>query len=153
MDLEPPTYRVTLLMADSAQVSDGKLYLLGGGLRLLGARPQPVSIAMLIEVPWDQANLRHDWKLELLDQDGMPVMSGDRPVIVGGEFEAGRPAGLAPGTPLSVPIAINFSAVPARPGGSYSWRLAIDGTSEPDWRATFSVRQPQQPATPPPPES
>jgi hypothetical protein len=151
MDLEPPTYRVTLLMADSAQVSDGKLYVLGGGLRVLGPRPQPASIAMLIEVPWDQANLRHDWKLELLDEDGMPVMSGDRPVIVGGEFEAGRPAGLAPGSPLTVPIAINFSAVPVRPGNAYSWRLAIDGTSEQDWRVTFSVRPAQQQAPQPPP--
>ena len=28
----PPTLRVTMLLADSAQVADRKLYLLGGGL-------------------------------------------------------------------------------------------------------------------------
>ena len=82
--------------------------------------------------------------LELLDEDGMPVLHNDRPVIVGGEFEAGRPPGLAPGTPLTVPMAINFSALPARSGAAYTWRLAIDGTSEPDWRASFTVRPPKQ---------
>ena len=28
----PPTLRVTMLLADSAQVADRKLYVLGGGL-------------------------------------------------------------------------------------------------------------------------
>ena len=51
---------VTLLLADAAQVVDGKLYVLGGGLQLLGPRPQPVSIGLLIHVPWDRANTRHD---------------------------------------------------------------------------------------------
>ena len=143
-DLEPPTFAVTILLADAAQVSDGKLHILGGGLRAIGPAPQPAAIALLIDVPWDQGNVRHEWKLELLDEDGMPVLHNDRPVIVGGEFEAGRPPGLAPGTPLTVPMAINFSALPARSGAAYTWRLAIDGTSEPDWRASFTVRPPKQ---------
>lgn len=145
-ELAPPTFAVTLIMADAVQVADGKLYILGGGLRTVGPNPQPVAIAMLIDVPWDQANVRHEWKLELLDEDGMPVLTKDRPVIVGGEFEAGRPAGLAPGSPLAVPVAINFSAVPAPPGHAYTWRLAIDGTSEPEWFVRFTVR-PRQPQT------
>lgn len=146
-DLEPPTYRVTLLLSDAAQVSEGKLYVLGGGLRVIGPNPQPAAIAMLIEVPWDRANVRHEWKLELLSEDGMPVMAGERPVIVGGEFEAGRPAGLTPGSSLIVPMAINFSALPAKAGSAYMWRLAIDGTSEPDWRLSFNVRPPKPAAT------
>ena len=135
-----------MLMADSAQVSDAKLYILGGGLRFIGPKPQPLSLALLIEVPWDQANMRHEWRVELLDEDGMPVIPGDRPVIVGGEFEAGRPAGVTPGSALNVPMAINFSAIPVKPGLAYTWRLSIDGTSEPDWRISFGVR-------PPPPDA
>ena len=61
--------------------------------------------------------------------------------IAGEEYHA---PGLAPGTPLTVPMAINFSALPARSGAAYTWRLAIDGTSEPDWRASFTVRPPKQ---------
>ena len=54
----PPTLRVTMLLADSAQVADRKLYVLGGGLSVIGPRPQPMGVAIRIEVPWDRAT-RH----------------------------------------------------------------------------------------------
>ena len=54
-----------MLLADFAQVSDGKLTVVGGGWSLTGPEAVPFGIAILIRVPWDQANQRH-------------VMSGDR---------------------------------------------------------------------------
>lgn len=144
---DQPLLDVTMLLADSAQVSDGKLYLLGGGLSAIGPRRQPLAVVLLAKIPWDRANIPHNWKLELLDEDGGPVMAGERPVMVGGKIEAGRPAGVKPGSPLHVPMAINFSALPVQPGNSYQFRLAIDDTSEPEWTAAFSVReQPQKKA-------
>lgn len=140
-----PLVGVTMLLADSAQVADGRLFILGGGLSEIGPNPQPVGIAILIDVPWDRANINHDWKVELLDEDGSPVMWDDQPVLVGGNFEAGRPAGALPGTELKVPMAINFSALPVDPGRRYEWRLAVNDTSEPGWVLRFSVR----PAPPP----
>ncbi len=137
----PTTYEVTLLIADSAQVADRKLYILGGGISVLPPKPSPVAVAMIIRVPWDQANMRHSWALELLDEDYAPVMVGDRPLLVAGEFEAGRPAGIRPGVPLDVPVAINFAALPVKPGARYTFRLSIDDTAEPEWRASFSVRE------------
>jgi hypothetical protein len=131
-----------MLLADAAQVVDGKLYVLGGGLQAIGPNPQPVAIVLWIQVPWDRANRKHDWQLELLDEDGMPVLHQDRPILVAGQFEAGRPPGATPGTPLPVPVAITFTALPLAGGRSYSWRLAIDGTSEPGWRAVFRVNPP-----------
>lgn len=146
-DFHEPLMRVTLLLADSAQVADGKLFILGGGLTAIGPNPQPVAVAVLIQVPWDRANIRHGWKLELVDEDGGPVMAGDRPVLVGGDFEAGRPPGLQPGSPLPVPMAINFSALPLQPGHAYQFRLAIDDTTEPEWAVRLVVRPaPAQPA-------
>jgi hypothetical protein len=139
-DLGSP-YKVTMLLADSAQVADRKLYVLGGGISILPSRPAPMAIAMLIQCPWDQANLRHTWTLELLDEDFSPVEIGDRAVVVRGEFEAGRPAGVTPGVALDVPLAINFTAMPLEPGKRYTWRLAIDDDTEPEWRVGFSVRQ------------
>lgn len=139
-EFDQPLARVTIFLADSAQVADGKLYILGGGISQLGPQPQPAALALLIEVPWDRADVVHDWKLELLDEDGMPVMAGDMPVLVGGQFEAGRPPGAPPGAPLGVPLAINFSALPVEGGRSYQWRLAIDGTTEPDWHVRFLAR-------------
>ena len=89
----PPPVRVTLLLADSAQVADRKLYVLGGGITLIGPRPQPLGVAIRIEVPWDRANISHTWRLDLLDEDGRPVTFGEKAVVVTGRFEAGRPAG------------------------------------------------------------
>ena len=129
-----------MLLADAAQVADGKLYVLGGGLTVVGPHPQPLAIALLISVPWDRANVSHRWVLELLDEDGHPVPDATRPVLVGGRFEAGRPAGLKPGTPLGVPLAINFSTLPVQAGQSYVWQLRIDDRSRPEWRAGFHVR-------------
>lgn len=143
-DLAPPLVEVTMLLADSAQVADGKLYILGGGLGVIGPRPQPLGIALRIAVPWDRANIGHEWRLELLDEDGHPVKANDRAIVVGGRFEAGRPAGLKPGTPLAVPLAINFATLPLLPGSRYDWQLTIDEQTSPGWRAGFFVR-PEKP--------
>lgn len=139
-ELTPPTFSVTMLMCDAAQVADRKLYILGGGISIVPARPVPLAVAMLIQVPWDQAGSSHHWLLELLDEDYAPVMIGERPVVVSGEFEAHRTDELTPGTALDVPVAINFAALPLEPGHRYLWRLSIDGDSEDDWRASFKVR-------------
>ncbi|MEQ8840845.1 MAG: hypothetical protein RIB98_07680 [Acidimicrobiales bacterium] len=148
----PPAVRVTMLLADSAQVADGKLYILGGGITAMGPRPQPVGVAIRIEVPWDRANVPHSWRLDLLDEDGHPLTVRDKPLVVHGRFEAGRPAGLKPGTPLSVPLAINFPAIPTTPGRNYTWQLSIDDRTHVDWRLSFHVRAGQQsPPTGPPP--
>jgi hypothetical protein len=136
---ELPIVDVTMLLADAAQVADGKLYILGGGLQLIGSNPQPLAIALLLRVPWDRANISHDWQLELLDEDGLPVMHGDAPVMVAGQFEAGRPPGWPAGTALPVPLGITFHALPVEPGHRYTWRLAIDGNTEPNWQASFGV--------------
>ncbi len=139
-----PSLDATVLLADSAQVADGKLYILGGGLTVIGPRPQPVGIALRIQVPWDRANISHEWVLELLDEDGRTVVAGnEKPVVVRGRFEAGRPAGLRAGTPLNVPLAINFATLPLQPGRGYTWRLSIDGETRNNWRAGFSVRAPK----------
>lgn len=135
-----PLVGVTILIADSAQVADSKLYMLGAGLQFIGPRPQPVAVAVIIAVPWDRSGIQHDWQLELLDEDGVPVFHNDRPVMVAGQFESTRPDGWVPGTPMSVPLAVNFSALPVQPDHRYTFRFAVNGTSEPQWSASFGVR-------------
>jgi hypothetical protein len=139
-EVREPTVRAMMLLADSCQVADRKLYVLGGGITMIGPRPQSLGVAIRIEVPWDRANISHEWRLELLDEDGRPVAVQDKPLVVTGRFEAGRPAGTRPGTPLSVPLAINFPAVPVMPGRSYTFELSIDDTTHIDWRQSFHVR-------------
>ena len=139
--------KVTMLLADYAQVADGKLTVVGGGWSLTGPEPTPFGIAILVHVPWDQANRRHSLRLELLDADGSPVLvttdeGGEAPVVFFDdiEFEVGRPAGLKPGTPLELPLAITSGPLPLEPGTRYEWRLSIDGQTDDDWRLGFGVR-------------
>jgi hypothetical protein len=138
-DHSPSQIRVTMLLAESAQVADSKLFILGGGIALIAATPSPLAVAMKIDVPWDRADRRHEWTLELLDADGTPVLMGDRPVIVSGTFEVGRSEQLQPGTPLPMPLAVNFSGLVLAAGQRFAWRLVIDGDTEPDWQAAFTV--------------
>jgi len=82
---------VNMLLCDSAQASGGKLYMLGGGLAVVGAKPQPLAIALHITLPWDRANIPHEWKISLTDEDGKSVTANEKPLEVRGRFEAGRP--------------------------------------------------------------
>ncbi len=140
LELTPPAFQAIVLMCDAVQVSDGKLFILGGGLSVVGPAPQPISIAARIAVPWDQANIRHSWKVELRDEDGQPVTLNGKLVALNGQFEAGRPTGLAPGSPLWVPLGINFGTIQLAGGRRYTWRLFVNDDSNDTWQAAFTVR-------------
>jgi len=133
-----------MILADYAQAADGKLNVIGAGWSITGPGPAPFAIALDIKVPWDQTNMRHTMRLELVDADGSPVLvptaDGEQPLYVESTFEVGRPAGLKPGTPIDVPIAMNFPAMPLPRGGRFEWRLSIDGETHGDWRVAFSTR-------------
>jgi len=131
---------VDMLLCDAAQVAGGKLFVLGGGLASIGPKPQPLAIALQITVPWDQANVPHRWQVELIDEDGQPVVISDKAVVLKGQFEAGRPAGLQPGSPLGVSLAINLSPFPLSGGRSYAFALTINDERRPDWRVRFFVK-------------
>ena len=133
-----------MLLADYAVVADGKLTVVGGGWSQTGPEPASFGIALLIQVPWDQANTVHSFSVELLDSDGAPVVveseeEEEQPVAFGGEFEVGRPPGIKPGTPLDFPVAVNSTPMPLEPG-RYEWRLTIDGSAREDWTLPFTVR-------------
>jgi hypothetical protein len=137
--------KVTLLLADHAEVADGKLFINGGGWTITGPDPCPYSIALYIEVPWDQANTKHTFQLDLLDSDGQAITfetpDGVEPISAEGEFEVARPLGVKAGTPIPVPLALNLTPPPpVPPGGRYEWRLTINGKTDEDWRLTFSTR-------------
>jgi hypothetical protein len=136
--------KATMILADYAVVSDGKLTIVGGGWSQTGPEPAGFGIGLLIQVPWDQANAPHSFKVELLDADGLPVVldapeEEEQAVAFGGDFEVGRPPGLKPGTPLDFPLAMNSTPLPLEPG-RYEWRLTIDGEARENWNLAFTVR-------------
>ncbi len=115
-----------LLVADSGDVVNGKLYLLGGGWdrltvpQLPGTPTVPFTVAVGIDVPWSLTNQKHRFSLDVCDADG-----GEVAQLVGGEFEVGRPPGLRAGTPqrfqITVPAQPPFSAP-----GRYVIRCSVD---------------------------
>jgi hypothetical protein len=136
--------KVTMLLADHAQASEGKLNIIGAGWTVVGPDPAPFAIAILFEVPWDRANEEHAFRLELVDTDGNPVLvptpEGEEPLMIQGQFEVGRPPGVKRGTALPFPLALNMGPQPIAPGGRYEWRLTVDEESDEDWRLAFSTR-------------
>jgi hypothetical protein len=137
-----------MMLADSAQEVGGKLYILGGGWSITGPDPVPMAIALKLEVPWDRTNEQHSLLLELLDDDGNAVLvdgpeeHGEQvPLQVTGEFEAGRPPGIKPGTPIDSALAVNFGPLALEAGRRYQWRLSIDGETDEDWALGFSTRR------------
>jgi hypothetical protein len=143
--MQMPGFKVTMLLADAAQEVGGKLYILGGGWSIIGPDPANFAIAVYMQTPWDQANVRQNFRLELLDADGEPVVlttpTGDeQPLVIEGQHEAGRPPGLKPGTPLDGAFAVNFAGMPLPPGCRLEFRLSINGETDEDWTLPFTTR-------------
>lgn len=138
--------KVTMLLADAAQAVGGKLYILGGGWSMVEPQPTPMALAIKIELPWDRANMKHKFRLELLDIDERPVrvpvdQSNElEPLVIEGEFELGRPPGLKPGTALDIPLAFNLPPIALEPGRQYQWRLSFEKYDHEDWRVVFATR-------------
>ena len=136
--------KVTLILADAAQVAEGKLNVLGGGWCVTGPQPVPSALAGVIEVPWNLTNANHSFQFELIDLDGNPVIvegpNGPEPVVIPGGFEVGRPPGIRPGSYQPVPFALTIGPIPLPSGSHFEWRLSINGQTQEDWRLAFSTR-------------
>jgi hypothetical protein len=136
--------KVTMLLCDAAQVSDGKLYILGGGWSMTGPDPVPSAVALKIDVDWHEAESSHHWELFLEDADGQPVLmetaEGTQPVEVRGEFTVSQPQGIPEGSPIDVALAVNLGPIPLAPGTRFAWRLTIDGESLPGASLGFTTR-------------
>jgi hypothetical protein len=136
--------QVNVMLADFAQVADGKLNVIGGGWSVTGPDPCPFALAGLFEVPWHMTNRQHAFRFELIDLDGNAIVvetpEGDQEVAFDGAFEVGRPAGLRVGGTQRVPFALNGGALPLEPGMHYEWRLSINGRTHEDWRLPFVTR-------------
>ena len=105
-----------------------------------------MGLAVKIAVPWDAANIPHDFTARLVTEDGVdPVLPnaeggvGATRVEFQGRFEAGRPAGLAPGSELDAPFAVNIAGPARSPPGRYEWQVEID--QEVVGRVAFTVME------------
>lgn len=136
--------KATLMLCDAAQISDGKLYILGGGWEQTSPGV-PSALAIRIGVPWESSNDKHHFDVHLYDADGKSVMfpnpqGGVSPLMLSGDFETGRPPGVAKGSTLWASVAIVIGPLPLEPGARYVWQLSVNHHTEDDWALPFSVR-------------
>jgi hypothetical protein len=136
--------RVTMMLADHAQVADGKLYISGGGWVLGSPAGLTSAIALLFHVPWERTNHQTSFMLRLVDADGHQLSKqgpdGPLPIEVGGTFEVGRPVSVRPGSEINVPFAISTGMLQLPPGQQFSWQLEVDGRADVNWRLPFATR-------------
>jgi len=136
------TIAATMMLADHAQVADGKLYVNGGGWSVVDARAPAYSIAMLLLVPWDRAGRPLEFGLTLVDEDGHLVRTGPdgNELRFAGRIEVARPPAHRAGVPLDLPMVIGIPPVQLEPASRYTWLLDVDGQTRDDWRLAFSTR-------------
>src|SRR5437763_15173078 len=65
--------RATMMLADYAQIADGKLFISGGGWTTCGPGPTPCGVVAIFHVPWDETDQKVNFVLRLLDEDGRGV--------------------------------------------------------------------------------
>ncbi len=127
-----------MMLADAAQVTNNKLYVLGGGWERLSVGSefplrQRASLALAFSIPWAETNQRYAFSVRIMDEDGKEVHGA-----INGHFETGRPAGLAAGADQRVQVAIDLT-LNLEKEGQYvvEANLAEQETS----RITFTVRK------------
>jgi len=137
--------QVTMLLAEFAAAPEGKLTLVGAGWSMTGPNA-PCAIGMVFYVPWHLTNKKHEFQLELIDMEGNGVAlhGADEPLIIGGEFEVGRPPGAPIGMTFPVGVPLNIGPLGLPPHQRYEWRLQVDGQTDEDWRLVFNTTPPIQ---------
>jgi hypothetical protein len=138
-----------LILADRAEVVNGKLYTMGAAWDRIGvadfSKPTPLSVAVGVLVPWTATNQPHALALTLRDEDGLAV-----DFRVDANFVTGRPPFLS-GEIQRVLLAIPAASVVLPGPGNYLLAAAIDGAEMKVARFSASAAQPPPPAPPAPP--
>lgn len=115
------------LLVDSAQVANGKLFILGGGWARLTTTQIPVTrtfeTAIRVVVPWTETNRPHPLELQVENEDGQALL--ETPVKA--EIRVGRPAQLKDGTDQVVPLALRVGPVTLEREGRYALILRYEG--------------------------
>jgi hypothetical protein len=135
--------KTTLLLCDFAQVSEGKLTAVGIGWDKRPAGPLPCGIGLIIDVGWEETNVRHHVVLRLVDADGHPVRdeAGNalEPTM---DMEVGRPPGHLAGASVRTVHALNLTW-PFTPG-RFQWTVEVDGVEQEEAAASFDVLAPME---------
>jgi hypothetical protein len=116
----------TAMLADSARVAEGKLYVHGGQWTNLWTQAFPAShpalaVVIVLRVDYHEAIDSHELNVALM-MDGVFLGVG-----AGVQLQIGRAPSTAPGAPTFVPMALPFYNVPLQGPGRYEWVVSVDG--------------------------
>ena len=117
-----------LLLADRAEVLNGKLYMMGGAwdrrhIRDIGS-PVSLTIVIGVLVPWNLTNEPHRLRIRVEDEDGSPL-----PPEVEATVNVGRPVNATQGQSFRATAVINNRwALPRF--GTYRVVASVVGQSE-----------------------
>jgi hypothetical protein len=151
--------QVDMMIADFAEVHQGKLFISGAGINGMAVPPsadQPVvnfGVGITVTIPWLATNQNHRIVISLRDTDGVlvpltqplpgqEVPEEDRGKIVG-RFNAGRAASMEIGDDSIMPIAFQFPGLRLPHPGTYTMSMEIDGTEMAAARFRVVELQPQ----------
>ena len=129
------------MLCDYAQVSEGKLYITGGGIsRISGpGLPPGFTVAALLHVPWNDTNRAIAFTLDLVDQDGRAVTDPmGLQIRLQGQVEVGRPPGLEQGISIENAMTVNTGGISLPPGVTHgdctsTVRRATSGSRVSPW--------------------
>ncbi len=109
-----------LILADHAEVVNGKLYMMGGGWSDLqrvptaeGQPPPPshLSVAVSVLVGWNETNRTHHLRLTIENDDATQKLAE-----LEGDIEVGRPPGIPPGSDQRAMLAVSAGVAFPGPG-------------------------------------
>jgi hypothetical protein len=116
----------TAMLADSAQVQGGKLFVLGGGFDTISARKLPVvhrnlALVLVAEVEPDERHRDLEIAIELIDEDGQAVG-----IEAKGKLRVGAPPNLPPGASSIVPMVSPFQNVKFEAAKGYAFVVRFE---------------------------
>ncbi|MBI4369019.1 MAG: hypothetical protein HY547_02195 [Elusimicrobia bacterium] len=115
-------------LADAAEVTGGKLYVLGGAFDTIWIKEPPVTVphmtlAMRFLFSPAEAGRQHSLEIIILDEDGKKLVN------LQSNLNVERSQGLTMGIKQPVPIALNFFNIRFEKSGVYSVEILFNGSS------------------------
>jgi len=115
-------------LADSAEVLNGKLYVMGGAFDTIWAKKFPAihpKIAFVMRMTFEAAEVdrKHHLEILLMDEDGKNVAKA------GGPLEIKKSANIYKGWPHPFLAVMNFMNLSFPKAGDYSFNIVCNNTA------------------------
>ena len=125
-----------LILADAAEVANGKVFIMGAGWTVYRVPAFPAQIqahlVLAVSIPWTLTNREHNFEIEIVDEDGRKLSN------VKAGLEVGRPVGLSVGEAQRVPVALGFGVTVPKSG---TYVISVRNEEHEYARTTFKVVQ------------